>query len=136
MAWQCPNCGREFRISNQLHSCELISIDNHFENRPLHLHEFFDLLRQKIEGFGPVTINALKSSILFQNPSSFLSVTVKKTKLQLVFILDHPHESPVIERVYEVTPSRVHHSLHISCENDISDELIFILRLAYDAMVT
>ena len=63
--WTCTNCGRKFAKKNQWHSCQARGVDDHFRGKPPQLKETFELLLTRMREFGPLRVDAVKSSINF-----------------------------------------------------------------------
>ena len=60
--WRCPVCGREFAHPNQWHSHAGRPIDAHFQGRP-EARLIYDELVKKLNEFGPLRTDAVKTSI-------------------------------------------------------------------------
>jgi hypothetical protein len=72
--WTCPECGHQFVNANTYHSCGTFDLEDHFQGQDDHVREIFDALVELVEGFGPVTVYAQKTRIVFQVRTRFASV--------------------------------------------------------------
>ncbi len=72
--WRCPNCGRKFSNKRQWHSCLSRPLQKHFEGKPLSLKVMFDHLVERLRMFGPVRLDAVKTSINIAGKSHFAIV--------------------------------------------------------------
>jgi hypothetical protein len=76
--WQCPKCGHEFVTTNLWHSCGRYSLDDHFVGKAPHLRAVFDRYVDVVRSFGPVTVYAQKTRIVFQVRVRFGGAVIKK----------------------------------------------------------
>ena len=97
--WKCPKCEREFSKKNQWHSCVSISINKHFMNKPPILEAIFNSLREKVEEFGQIRINAVKTSINIGGKSHFSTLYILGESIKLDFLLKRRIQSPRMIRV-------------------------------------
>ena len=86
--WDCPNCGRSFRNTNQDHSCLITDLESHFVNKQQQVIDTFVNIKNEVIKLEGVRINSVKNAILFQAKSNFLAVKPKKTHLDIEFVLD------------------------------------------------
>jgi hypothetical protein len=76
--WKCPKCGHEFVTANLWHSCGTHSLDEHFVGKAPHLREVFDKYVALVRSFGPTTVYAQKTRIVFQVRVRFGGAAVRK----------------------------------------------------------
>ncbi len=77
----CPTCGRQFRNTNQDHSCMITDLESHFVNKQQNVIETFTVIKNEVMKLEGVKINSVKNAILFQAKSNFLAVKLKKSIL-------------------------------------------------------
>jgi len=71
MLWECPTCGRKFAKKNQWHSCNPHTVSYHFQGKNPVLKETYEVLISKLQEFGQIRIDAVKSSINLINKYHF-----------------------------------------------------------------
>lgn len=131
MSWKCPRCGRMFRCADQYHSCQVMAPELHFENRPEILYITFLQLVKAVQSFGEVSIEATPSAITFRAGAGFLTIRVKKDRLDTELYLARIVESEIITGHFRVSANRILHRLTLCSPDDISGELIPLLRESY-----
>ncbi len=119
--WTCPNCGRSFRNINQSHSCAVFTIDKHLWNRPAGVVALYHMLQGIVCGIGDVTVDAMKSTILFRGETAFLSVAVRMKRLDVSMMLTKRITSKNVVDVVEISPGRFVHKLRIEHPDDLDD---------------
>ena len=130
--WQCPKCGRLFRHKNQSHSCVSYSIEGHFQGKAPYLKEIFDYLLEKLQCFGTVRVDAVKSSINLAGKSHFGGIHVLKESLNLGFLLTKRLDNKRVFRIENVGENRYGHHVKLTGKDDINEELLGWLKQAYD----
>lgn len=111
MLWICPICNRTFRYTKQAHSCEIFLPKYHLKKVSADLQNLYQNIISKIKPFGGFSIFANKSEILCSKTSSFLGIRVLKSKLQLIFYLDHVDPEPSVVKYTDVSKNRVIHQV-------------------------
>ena len=134
MSWKCPKCKKEFKNTNQAHSCYTVSLDEHLANKPAEIKKTFDKLLREVIKFGSVTLNPVKTSIQFKARSTFMSVKVKKFCLDIEFqqaeeISDYP-----IYKTFRISANRILHFIKIEKPSELDKKIIGWLRNAYKLM--
>ena len=130
--WVCPRCGRHFKNPNQSHSCVKVSVDDHFGGRPPGRRATFDRLLEALRRFGPLNVDAVKTSISFGARAHFAGVQVQRGALKLEFFLDRALSGGRIERVYPLGPTGLFcHVVKLRDPEEVDDELADWLRRAY-----
>lgn len=129
--WKCPKCGRDFAKKNQWHSCLSISVDQHFRRVDPVLRKTYDSLIGRLKEFGPLRVDAVKSSINLVSTYHFGAVSVRRDSIRLGFILDQEIEDERIIRIERVSPKRVGHSVKLNSPGDVDDQLMEWLSRAY-----
>lgn len=132
MSWQCDLCGKSFKRKNQSHSCKNYSVDEYLAGRAAWQLELYQLILKQVQQFGVFTITASSSEIMFRKDAVFMAVRFYKTKLAVIFYLDHPDYEPPVVAITDVSKNRVLHQVDITSYTHINDRLIFLLRQAFD----
>jgi uncharacterized C2H2 Zn-finger protein len=129
--WRCPQCGRLFEKPNQWHSHYNTSVESHFEGKPL-AKELFEVLFSKLETFGQVRADAVKTSVNLVARHHFGAVHPMKDGLRIGFILRRKVEDARIIRHEWVGGDRWGHSVRLINPKDIDDQLLGWLKEAYE----
>ena len=129
--WKCPTCKRTFAKKNQWHSCLARSAGDHFRGKPPRLKETFELLLTHMREFGPLRVDAVKSSINFASKYHFGGASVTSDHLRVGFLSDKIIKDRRIVRVERLGPNKVGHSVVLRSVDDVDDELVNWLRKAY-----
>ena len=132
MPWICEICGREFRNKNQFHSCEQSTIEQHLEGKPEYIVEIFHKLLDIISEFGEFELLPLKTVIQAQRSSTFLSIYLKKNKVHLEFQAAKEKIHPSITKSIKISKSRFFHFADFKNKKEIDNELISIIKEAYN----
>ena len=82
--WTCPSCGREFRNSNQPHTCRLIDKEQLFAKRPAELKNIYKRIVSIVKTFGEFREETVPPDVIFfKTVSTFLAVKVKRDHLEI-----------------------------------------------------
>ncbi len=130
--WTCPNCNRIFRKNAQPHSCQKISLEEHFKNKEK-AKELFDFLVKTInEKIGQVQIISIPCCIHLFGNYDFLAALPKKDKLEIRFSLDRKLDSRRLKQSVPVSSKNVKNCIDLSSILEIDEELIKWLEESYD----
>lgn len=129
--WQCPKCGRRFSHRNQWHSCVSYSIQDHFRGKPASLKRIFDSLLKELRAYGPVRIDAVKTSINLAGKSHFGGVRVGQDSLNVGFVLHRVVKDKRIVRKLKVDRNKFVHTVNLTRLEDVDAQLLGWLREAY-----
>lgn len=129
--WNCPNCSRSFRNTNQDHGCMIIDLESHFVNKQQNVIDTFEKIKNEIMQLEGVQINSVKNAILFQAKSNFLAVKPKKTNLDIEFVLDEKVDEFPIYKTFQATKSKYAHFVRLESPKEADEQLILWLRKAY-----
>lgn len=129
--WTCPECGHQFVTPNTFHSCGIFSIDDHFAGKDLIVHHIFDALKTAVERFGPVTVYAQKTRIVFQVRTRFVAVVPRKKWLTGHIWLKKESSHPRIYRIEMFTFRDFGHQFRLHTPDDIDDAFTKLLHEAY-----
>ena len=130
--WRCPRCGRLFAKKNQAHSCLARPVEAHLSRGSPVVRDLYRRLIIALRSFGPLRLDAVKSSINLVSTYHFGSIAVRKDHLRLGFISARPIAHPRITRSQALGPNRYHHSLILRSPNDLDSELVGWLREAQE----
>ena len=129
--WNCPNCGRSFRNTNQDHSCMITDLESHFVNKQQNVIDTFEKIKNEVMQLEGIQINSVKNAILFQAKSNFLAVKPKKTHLDIEFVLDEKVDEFPIYKTFQATKSKCAHFVRLESPEEADEQLILWLRKAY-----
>lgn len=129
--WICPKCKRNFRSTNQWHSCKTIDAVDHFKNKPPVIKAIYDKLIATVNKIGPVTINAVKSAIFLKTKSTYIEIKPKKEYVLIAFFLDKEVKEFPISRVVQLSKNRFAHVIHLQNPTDINKQVIVWLKESY-----
>lgn len=132
MAWICDTCGRKFRNTNQWHSCEQSTIEQHINGKPEFIVEIFHKLLDVVSQFGDIELLPLKTTIQVQRTSTFLSIYLKKNKVHLEFQAKNEKKISCITKSIRISKNRVFHHAELKDVSEINADLIKIIREAYN----
>jgi predicted transport protein len=131
MTWICSTCGRQFRNTNQDHSCLITDLESHFVNKQQNVIDTFEKIKNEVMQLEGVQINSVKNAILFQTKSNFLAVKPKKTHLDIEFVLDEKVDEFPIYKTFQATKSKYAHFVRLESPEEVDEQLILWLRKAY-----
>jgi hypothetical protein len=114
------------------HSCGRYRIADHFRNVDPSLRGVYRELRKAIQGFGPVTVYAQKSRIIFQTRARFAGVVVRKRWLDGGLWLKRRADDPIFRRIEFIAGRDYIHHFRLTEAAQIDGGLLSYLREAYD----
>jgi hypothetical protein len=124
-------CGREFSHPNQWHSHAGRPVESHFAGRP-EAKALFDALTKKLRSFGPLRVDAVKSSVNLIARRHIGGVRVLKDGLRVGFVLERKLASPRVKRAEWIGGSKYAHSVKVTSPGGLDAELLAWLKEAYD----
>jgi len=128
--WRCPVCGWSFSKPNQWHSHGQATIASHFEGKP-EARAIFEALKTKLEKFGPLRTDAVKSSINLIAKYHYGAVHPLKDGLRVGFLLHRKIENDRIIHHEWVGGDRWGHHVKLSAVGDIDAEFLGWMKEAY-----
>ena len=132
MSWTCPTCSRSFIHENQSHSCNLVNLESHFQNKSPDIIALFDALINRVNEFGAFKIEPVKDAIILRRSSAFITIRIQKTCLDLSFKLDkHVEEFPVYKSL-QLSAHRWAHTVKIETVDELDSQLVGWLKRAYE----
>lgn len=130
--WTCPTCNRQFRNSNQAHTCELVDKETFFQNRPPHFKKLYLHIRKYVGTLGEFREEAVKPDVIFfKTKSTFLALKIKKAWIDIEFFLDHLEDIPPVKKYLQTSKRRVAHIVSIDGEEDIDQQLLQWISSSY-----
>ena len=129
--WKCSKCGRRFAKKNQWHSCLVWTVADHFRGKNPHLKQLYQRLVARMGRFGPMRVDAVQRSINLISRYHFGGIEVRKGYLRVGFLADKPVASQRIVRRQELGPRRVGHTVILTSQKDVDDQLLGWLQKAY-----
>lgn len=129
--WTCPKCQRFFRNANQYHSCDTGSLEDHFINKPSYLKEIYNRLIEILDTIGPTQLQVIKSAIYLKKRSTFVAIKARKDHLMIEFSLNTEMNHAKIEKTMRLSNHRVVHVIHLAHSDEIDQQLIQWLGMAY-----
>lgn len=129
--WQCPNCDRFFKTSNQWHSCTSFDIGELFLGKPDDLVMAFDSILQAVASWNPNTIGPAKHTIVLTSKKAWLIIKPMTKVLDLKFYVKDQITS---ERIKKRTkyPNKYAHHIRVNGPDEVDRELIELLRLGFE----
>jgi predicted transport protein len=119
--WECPKCRREFKFTNQWHSCYICSVQEHFEGKSSKLKELYNEIEKFILSLGDFTITPTKTAILFRKSSTFAEIKLKKDCLVLAFSLNYTSDSKLINKIFKMSKNKIVHTINIFADNEMEE---------------
>ena len=129
--WPCPDCGHQFVVPNTYHSCANYNIDDHFTGKELVVRKIFEELTAAVEKFGPVTIYAQKTRIVFQVRTRFVALMPRKQWLTGHIWLKREASHPRIYRIEMYTYRDYGHQFRLHKPEDIDEPFLELVHEAY-----
>ena len=135
--WTCPKFKRNFRNTNQSHSCVPVSKKDLFADRPAFLKKLYDQLIVEVKQLGGYREEAVSpGTIYFKTKSTFLAIKVKKTYLEVEFFVDHHEDDPSIASWLQTSKHRFVHVVKLDSKTDITRQLIEWIKDSYHLILS
>ena len=123
--WECPQCRREFKATNQWHSCYVSTVEEHFEGKSSNLRKLYDELEKFMLSLDNFTITPTKTAIHFRKTSTFAEIKLRNNYLIISFSLDDFSNTPLVHKTFRMSKNKIVHSIQISSQNEL--EIVFQL---------
>jgi hypothetical protein len=130
--WTCPECGKPFKARNDRHSCKIVPVKKHFENRDPAFEEIFEKLIRHISTFGNYYINSLPYCILLKRESTFLAIKIKKDHLLLEFFLEAEENIFPVFKILRTSKNRVVHFVAIENAAELKQQVLDWIKRSYE----
>jgi hypothetical protein len=129
--WTCSKCSREFKKTDQPHSCKIVPLEDHFKNKEK-AKEIFDHLVKRVEdSVGKVKLISLPCCIHLFGTYDFLAALPKKNSLEVRIGLNRELDSPRVTQSVPTSAKGVKYCFEISSEKEIDDEFVGWLKESY-----
>jgi hypothetical protein len=102
-----------------------------FEKCEPSVKELYDSLMERIRLFGPLKIEAKKTSLHVLNRAAFLGIHPKKRLLEINIVSEKPIVDERVITAEQVSKSRYHNRFRLTEKNQIDSALVSLLRDAY-----
>ena len=129
--WMCPDCGHKFVVANSYHSCANYDIDDHFAGKELVVRQIFEELTVAVQKFGPATVYAQKTRIVFQVRTRFVALMPRKQWLTGHIWLKREAEHPMIYRIEMYTYRDFGHLFRLHNPEDVDESFLDLVHEAY-----
>ena len=131
MTWICTNCNREFRNTNQWHSCAQVDLKHHLRNKSPEVRATLEKLLREVHKFGNISVDPVKTSIQVKTSVTFLSIQTKKDHLVMYFQMENEvNEFPVYETT-RMSKNRVLHAAVLESPEEVDKRLMNWLKKSY-----
>jgi hypothetical protein len=129
--WTCSKCNRIFEKQDQSHSCQKISLEQHFKNKQPAREIFEYLVAQISSKIGDCRIISLPCCVHLFGKYDFLAALPKKDRLEIRFALDRKLDHPGLVQSVPLSFCSIKNCLDIFSKKDIDGEIIKWLGEAY-----
>ncbi len=125
--WKCKECNREFRNTNQPHSCKPYALNEHFKNKDYAKGLYNELLSAVKKEVGPYKVESLSCCIHIvdlKTKITYFCVYALKDGIKLHFGSNKPLKDERILKSAKVSLSKYMHEMAIKDKSEIDDKLI------------
>ena len=130
--WTCPKCNRQFKNTNQDHSCMVIDLKSHFVGKQQNVIDTYKMLQDEVTKFEGIRINPVKNAILFTAKSHFLAIKPKKAWLDIEFVLDEKIEVFPIHKTVQASKIKWAHFIRLELPEEVDEQLLLWIGKAYE----
>jgi hypothetical protein len=113
------------------HSCGRHTIDEHFDGKPPEVRELFESLVREARRFGPVSVYAQKTRIVFQTRGRFVAVTPRRHYLSGHLWLKRRRSHPLVHRTEALLERDFVHNFRLTTSDELDEPFRDLLREAY-----
>lgn len=132
-AWTCPECGRTFARTDQMHDCAPgMSLDEYFATGPEHERPIWDAVIAHLQTLGPVHPDVVSVGIFLKNPRKFADFRPKTRWVALGFNLRRRADHRTITRKVMPNGTRFWQVANLRTPDDYDEALRALLAEAYD----
>ncbi|WP_245446938.1 DUF5655 domain-containing protein [Mucilaginibacter celer] len=136
--WTCPLCQREFKATNQVHSCRDRELSEALAGKTPHTIDLFDHLVDEYLQMGDIKVYPTKSMIALGARVNFAYISqLGKNFIDVVFPFNEVYEDNLcFSKIKQVPGTNQHnHYFRMFFKEDINDEVRSYMRLALDKAV-
>ncbi len=132
MLWTCPVCGKEFKNTNQWHSCARVELEHHLRNKSPQVRTTFEKLLREVHKFGKITVTGVKTAVQVRAASTFISIQLRKNHLLISFQLDRAENGYPVFKTEPISKNRVLHTAVLEGPEDVGKQLVTWLEKSYE----
>jgi len=116
--------------------CTQKDIGEFFVGKPDHLVLAFDRLLSEVLRWEPQSVGASVKSIVFTNHKAWLIVRIMTKEIDMKFYHSEKQDSHLLKKVGKPLSNKYAHHLRISHEEEVTSELLQLLKTGYDFALT
>jgi len=134
--YTCPLCGQQFVKNNQVHSCNDKTLADYLNGKTTHTVALFRHFVRKYQEIGKVTIHPTKSMIAVAAKTRIAYITrLGRDFVDITFPFDKAHSDNLCFHKIAQVPgtSQFNHHFRMQNEEDINEEVLQFMKLAYQA---
>src|ERR1051325_8132065 len=124
MPWICPKCGRQFKHATNYHSCVRVNADSLFTGKNPNVKKVYDKILKETKKFGSVNVSPVQSGIMLKNVSTFLSMRLGKSWLDIDFALPQETNEFPIYKAFRYTKTKVVHYVRLESPKEVDKQLV------------
>ncbi len=128
--WECPNCNRNFKSTNQSHTCSNIDIGELFVGKPDELVIIYQMLLDFTQELTPNSVGPAKNTVVFTSEKAWLIVKPMKKLLDIKFYYNEMIDSDRFHSIKQWGNKFAHH-IRLSSADEIDNEFFELLALAH-----
>jgi hypothetical protein len=113
------------------HSCGRYRVADHFKGKDPVVRKLYQSFRRLVKRYGPVTVYAQKTRIVFQARARFAGVQVRRSRLEVGLWLKRRREHPRLYRIEFYPPSDYVHRIRLAQLSDFDGTLAAFVKEAY-----
>jgi hypothetical protein len=132
--WICPQCGQQFKNTNQVHSCGDKVLADFLNNKTPHTVSLFWHFIESYQKLGNVTVHPTKSMIAIASKTRIAYVIhLGKNFIDVVFPFDRPYVDNLCFRKIAQVPGQeqFNHHFRMMDKKDLNAEVKKFMKLAY-----
>ena len=132
--WICPQCGQQFKNTNQVHSCGDKVLADFLGNKTPHTVSLFWHFIESYQKLGNVTVHPTKSMIAIASKTRIAYVIqLGKNFMDVVFPFDKPYVENLCFRKIAQVPGQqqFNHHFRMMDKQDLNTEVKKFMKLAY-----
>ena len=105
---------------------------DHLKNNEKVVTQIYERLIKELHNFGPLKIEAKKTSIHLGNRVGFAGVYTRKQYINLEVHLNYKLASKRVSKVEQASANRFHHTIKLTTVKEVDKELLVWLKQAYE----
>jgi hypothetical protein len=130
--WVCPQCGREFGIVHQAHTCRPgCSLEDVFEGHPSVYRAIYDAIIAHLAQLGPIHTDIVSVGVFLKCDAKFAEIRPRARWLSLELVLPQPIEDRRVARHVRLSESRTVHMIKLDRVEEVDDQVCGWLTEAY-----